>query len=120
MTTMTAQTPPPAEPGSLADQRGRLRAALILVEQMAGKAPAALATTGDPDSAARAYAAATSIARRRFDALAGEAGVFAAAGIAALMRHRETVGRDCAPAAAQLAGDVRRALAAMDRLIPPA
>jgi hypothetical protein len=120
MPKMTAPTPAQADPAVLAEQRGRLRAALVLVEQMAGMTPDGDATPEDPHAAVRAYAAATSIARRRFDALASEAGVFAAAGIAALIRHREALGRDCAPAAAQLATDMRRALTAMDRLIPPA
>jgi hypothetical protein len=114
---MTAP-PPQTEPALRAEQRERLRVALMLVRQMAGMKPD-IAPNG-PEVAARAYAAATPIARRRFDALAGEAGAFAAAGIAALIRHRDARGRDCAPAAAQLADDISRALTALDRLIPPA
>jgi hypothetical protein len=116
---MTVHAPLPRDANVTADQRGRLRSALALVEQMAGE-PSSATTSEDEAAATRAYAAATSVARRRFDALASEAGVFAAAGIAALLRHHEAKGKDCAPAAAQLAQDMRRALTAMDRLIPPA
>jgi hypothetical protein len=120
MPMMTAHAPLPPDAAVLADQRARLRSALTLVEQMAGESTAPSPIVEDEEAAAQAYAAATSVARRRFDALASEAGVFAAAGIAALLRHHEAKGKDCAPAAAQLAQDMRRALTAMDRLIPPA
>lgn len=101
--------------GALA-QRDRLRAALALVESMAGGRArrAKVADTAPPPDA---YARARPIARRRFDAVAGEAGAFAAAGIAALIRHRDATGRDCAAAAEQLSRDMRAALAALDRIL---
>jgi hypothetical protein len=100
------------------DERHRLRAALALVEQMAGEQGAPPPGTVPGDGAGRT--ATPPIARRRFDALAGEAGAFAAAGIAALIRYRDQKGQDCAPAAAQLAREMRQALAQLDRLIPQA
>ena len=107
---------PPPTPADAEEQRRRLRTALALVEQMAGE-PAAPPPT--PDQGA-ARSAPPPIALRRFDALATEAGAFAAAGIAALIRYQDDTGQACAPAAAQLARDMRRALAEMERLIPTA
>lgn len=107
-----------AAPATADDRRRRLTAALTLVEQMAEMkdSPVPLAD----GQVAAAYAAAAPIARRRFDAVADEAGAFAASGIAALIRHREAKGSDCAAAAEQLARDMRQSLAIMDRLVPPA
>lgn len=100
------------------DQCARLRAALALVERMAGQAG-----TGEERCAAvlraGAYARAAPITRRRFDAVVGEARIVAAAGIAALIRHREQASSDCAAAAQQLAAEMRHAIETMDRLVPP-
>lgn len=103
----------------------RLRGALALVERM-GEGAAALprgAMTFDQQALddgamlALAYANASSVARRRFDALASEAAAFAAAGIRALIQYKDRTGEDCAPAARQLADEMSRSIAAMMRLI---
>ena len=101
----------------------RLRGVLMLVEQIAGSTdPAARPSPIDQqllnDGAAIAldYANASSIARRRFDALAGEAAAFGAAGLNALMRQKQRTGRDQA-AARQLAEEMRQSIDAMARII---
>lgn len=102
----------------------RLRGVLTLVERMAGPdAPPAKRHPMDEDmldegaALALAYAHAPSVARRRFDALAGEAAGFAAAGLQALIQYKQRSGRDCAPAALQLARDMRLSIDAMARMI---
>ena len=108
------------------DEAGRalahLRAVLALVEGMAGinRAPPPTMDESALEASAAlalAYANAPSIARRRFDALTVEAASFAAAGLAALLRHRERTGRDCAPAAARLAQEMRNSIAAIEGLL---
>lgn len=102
----------------------RLRDVLALVERMAGvDAPSARRDPIDERALdegaalALAYAHAPSVARRRFDALAGEAAGFAAAGLRALIEHKQRSGRECAPAARQLARDMRSSIEAMTRMI---
>lgn len=107
-----------AEDTAAMERRAQLRAALAIVARMAGVAEVPAETPDEIARRADAYRGATPIARRRLDALAAEAGAFASAGIAALIRHRDTTGRDCAPAASQLMLEMRRAIAAMDRLAP--
>ncbi len=57
------------------------------------------------------------ITRRRFDALAAETAAFSAAGIEVLLRQRSARGGDCRAAAAQLAAEMRAAIAAMLQVI---
>ena len=118
---MTHQAPPAshapgADPGR---QVAQLHEALRLVERLAGR-PAedrdcrleAAASVSD------AYDRALPIVQRRFDALAGEASVWAAAGVEALL----AAGRK-APAhaaAARLAAQLDAALSELSELIRPA
>lgn len=97
-------------------QRQRLRAALAEVERLAGDIDTQDEAPEQVEAQAAGYAAAAPVARRRFDALVAEASAAAAAGIAALIRHRAATGRDCPAAADQLAMTIRQALAAADRL----
>jgi len=79
-----AAPPPGADPGR---QLAQLREALRLVERVAGR-PAAADHDGRLDEAARvseAYARALPIAQRRFEALAAEIALWAAAGVEALL-----------------------------------
>jgi hypothetical protein len=88
----------------------QLRAVLALVEEMAGEAPqplAALVPVPPPSCP---------IARRRLTVLAAETATFAAAGIEALIRHKDMTGVDSVPAARALAGDMRRAIEALERI----
>ena len=98
----------------------RLRGVLALAEEMAGDIGRGDVATGiDPQkldeaaSLALAYANKSSVARRRFDALAGEAAGYSAAGLAALTRYKQRLGRDCPAGARQLATDLRQSIAAM-------
>lgn len=102
-----------------------LREVLALVDRMAGDRHGASARSASSDqleegaALALGYANAPSIARRRFDALASEAAGFAAAGLGALIQHKERTGTDCAPAAQQLADEMRRSIDAMTIMIAP-
>ncbi|WP_129791568.1 hypothetical protein [Sphingosinicella sp. CPCC 101087] len=119
---MTHQAPfpsaaPGADPGR---QVAQLREALRLVERIAGRSDAA---AGDArlDEAARvsaAYDRALPIVQRRFDALAGEATAWAAAGVEALLAAAGT----SAPraAAARLAARIDGALVEMAGLLADA
>jgi len=100
------------------ERRAWLRTVLPLVERMAGGPEMPPEKAGQLEARAQAYAAAAPIARRRFDALTAEAVASAAAGMTALVRHRTATGRDCAPAAEELAVAIRRALIAIHRLAP--
>lgn len=102
----------------------RLRAVLALAEEMAGKTEHREVSTGidqreldEAASLALAYANISSVARRRFDALAGEAAGYSAAGLAALARHKQRLGRDCPAGARQLSVDLRQSIAAMTRVL---
>ena len=115
---MTHQAPPsPATPGiDPGRQVAQLHEVLRLVERLAGRP----AQAGDEqlEAAARvsdAYDRALPIVQRRFDALAGEASVWAAAGVEALL----AAGREApAPAAAaRLAGQIEAALGELSDLI---
>lgn len=121
---------PPAPIGEEAEAANallRLRNVLALVERMTGgPAPTSPWSSGTGEDAldegallASAYAHAPTIARRRFDALASEAAGFAAAGLSALIRHKEGRGYDCEPAARQLARDMRQSIEAMESIIEP-
>ena len=118
---MTHQAPPPAAPGlDPGRQVAQLHEALRLVERLAGRAEA---ETGERrlDAAAQvsdAYDRALPIVQRRFDALAGETSVWAAAGVEALL----AAGRIApAPAAAgRLARQIESALRELTDLIRPA
>jgi hypothetical protein len=114
---MTHQAPfssaaPGADPGR---QVAQLREALRLVERIAG-----LETGGDArlDEAARvsaAYDRALPIIQRRFDALAGEAAAWTAAGVEALLAAAEAVAPRAA--AARLAAQIDQALADLADLL---
>jgi len=109
---MTYQAPPPpavpaADPGR---QLAQLSEALQLVGRIAGRSGLARADCR-LDEAARlshAYDRALPVARRRFDALAAEASVWAAAGVEALLAAGEAAPR---AAAARLALALDRVLA---------
>lgn len=119
-------SPAPSRPAGSDDgaarDMARLRSVLELIERMAG-APSDKPATIDEaslDHGARlaiAYSSAPTITRRRYDALAGETAACAAAGLAALIRHKERTGRDCAPAAAHLAEEMRRSIAMLTGML---
>jgi hypothetical protein len=118
---MTHQAPPStpplgADPGR---QFAQLREALRLVERIAGQGESA-SQESRLDEAARiseAYARALPVAQRRFEALAAETSVWAAAGVEALL----IAGEDAPPAAAaRLVHSLERALSEMAALLPPA
>jgi len=115
---MTHQAPPSAplpgaDPGR---QLAQLREALRLVERIAGR-PDSGSRESRLDEAARiseAYARAMPIAQRRFEALAAETSVWAAAGVEALL----IAGEDAPRAAAErLACSLERALSALAELL---
>jgi hypothetical protein len=115
---MTHQAPPsPAQPDAEPGRQvAQLREALRLVERIAGRLAAA---TDDQrlDEAARiseAYDRALPVARRRFEALAAESSVWAAAGVEALLAAGETAPR---AAAARLALALERTLRELAELL---
>jgi hypothetical protein len=100
-------------------QVARLRHVLALVEEIAGR-PASAPTDSSLDEAARisgAYEAALPIDQRRYDSLAGETSLRAAAGVEALLALRER-GRPSTAAAARLAEELRAALDRLSGLLP--
>jgi hypothetical protein len=108
---MTHQAPPcPAPPGAdPGRQVAQLREALRLVERIAGR-PDRAADERRLDQAASlidAYDRALPVARRRFEALAAESSVWAAAGVEALLAAGEAAPR---AAAARLARALERTL----------
>ena len=118
---MTHQAPPsPVPPGfDPGRQVAQLLEVLRLVERIAGGAEPA-APDGRLEEAARiseAYDRALPVARRRFEALAAETSVWAAAGVEALLIAGEDAPR---AAAARLAHSLDRALSEMAALLPPA
>jgi hypothetical protein len=117
---MTHQSPPSAPPPGADPGRqiAQLREALRLVEHFAGQ-PEPASQEGRLDEAARiseAYARALPVAQRRFEALAAETSVWAAAGVEALLIAGEDAPR---AAAARLAHSLERALSEMAALLAP-
>ena len=118
---MTHQAPPSVpvagpDPGR---QVARLREALRLIERIAGR-PASPAHDDALDEAARisgAYDSALPVVQRRFDALAAETAIWAAAGVEALLAAGEA--EPPRAAAARLAGQLDAALSAMAALLRP-
>ena len=115
---MTHQAPPSTplagpDPGR---QVARLREALRLIERIAGRP---VSPEGDAlDEAARlsaAYDAALPIVQRRFEALAAETAIWAAAGVEALLAAGEAPPPRAA--AARLAGQLDAALGEMAALL---
>ncbi len=100
-----AAPPPGADPGR---QLAQLREALRLVERIAGR-PDSASNEIRLDEAARvseAYERALPVAQRRFDALAAETAIWAAAGVEALLGG----GAPSRAAAERLAASLERAL----------
>jgi hypothetical protein len=118
---MTHQAPPsPVAPGTdPGRQVAQLREALRLVERIAGGAggPASDARLDEAARVGEAYARALPVARRRFEALAAETSVWAAAGVEALLAAGEFTSR---AAAQRLAAALARALKAMAALLEAA
>jgi hypothetical protein len=115
---MTHQAPPsPAPPGAdPGRQVAQLREALRLVERIAGR-PDCATDERRLDEAARisaAYDRALPVAQRRFDALAAEASVWAAAGVEALLAAGAPSPR---AAAARLARALERTLSELADLL---
>ena len=112
---MTHQSTHAYMPG-LADadsQVAQLRQVLALVEEIAGRqsGPA----SDELDAAARlsaAYAHAPPVVQRRFDRLASETALWAAAGVETLLQLSDG-GRPAEAAASVLAGELRKALRAL-------
>ena len=115
---MTHQAPLPASPGAdPGRQVAQLHEALRLVERLAGRA-------GDDDRDQRleaaaqvsdAYDRALPIVQRRFDALAGETTVWAAAGVEALLAAGRVA--PAPAAAARLALQIENALDELTGLV---
>jgi hypothetical protein len=115
---MTHQAPPsPAPPGiDPGRQVAQLREALRLVERIAGR-PECATDERRLDEAARiseAYGRALPVAQRRFEALAAETAVWAAAGVEALLAAGEAAPR---AAAARLALSLERTLSELADLL---
>jgi hypothetical protein len=112
---MTHQAPP-VSPSAGADpgrQHAQLREALRVIERIAGREPAP--SEAQLDEAARlsaAYDRALPVAQRRFDALAAETAIWAAAGVEALL----VAGQAAPPraAAGRLADTLTRALSELE------
>ena len=107
---MTHQAPPvsPAAGADPGRQLAQLREALRLVERIAGRTSAAEAGLDEAATLSAAYDRALPVAQRRFDALAAETSIWAAAGVEALL-----VAGEAAPpraAAARLADSLGKAL----------
>lgn len=96
-----------------AEQIAQLRAIHALVDELAGNAPERVGAVADID---RLYDRASSIAQRRFDALAGETAAYAAAGLSALIAGRSAGGM-VAGAAAHLARAMARSIRRMEALL---
>jgi hypothetical protein len=115
---MTHQAPPSSAPSGADPGRqvAQLREALRLVERIAGRHETASAEHR-LDEAARiseAYERALPVARRRFEALAAETSIWAAAGVEALLIPGDTAPR---AAAARLALSLERALGELAGLL---
>ena len=119
---MTHQAPPSAKPAGPdpGHQIAQLREAQRLIERIAGRTPT-IASDAALDEAARistAYDAALPVIQRRFETLAAETAIWAAAGVEALL----AAGTEAPPraAAARLADRLDAALRALAALLPPA
>lgn len=116
---MTHQSPTqyPRVPIDAGRQVAQLRHLLRLVEELAGRTPAAGADDAALDESARissAYDNAWPIVQRRFDALAAEIANWSAAAVEALL----AVGQDrCAAAARRLADELAKALKDLAKLL---
>lgn len=111
---MTHQAPPvsPAAGADPGRQLAQLREALLLVERIAGRTSAAEAGLDAAATLSAAYDRALPVAQRRFDALAAETAIWAAAGVEALL-----VAGNAAPpraAAARLADSLGKALGQLE------
>ncbi len=107
---------PPVEAGA---QVARLRHVLADIEGMAQTARPGGAGYRALDQAARisaAYDRSSTLVRRRFDALAEETATWTAAGVEALLAA-QTSGVEPRAAAAQLAGELERALGDLARIV---
>ena len=116
---MTHQAPPsfPAAGPDPGRQVAQLREALRLIERIAGR-PGAPLPDGALDEAARisaACACALPVVQRRFEALAAETSVWAAAGVEALLAAGEA--NPPRAAAARLAAQLDAALIRMAALL---
>jgi len=116
---MTHQAPSPAAAPGADPARivAQLREALRLVERIAGRPDSSAADERGLDEAARiseAYDRALPVARRRFEALAEETSVWAAAGVEALLVAGTRAPRG---AADRLAAALERALSALADLL---
>lgn len=117
---MTHQAPPSpassgADPGR---QVAQLREALRLVEKLADRASAS-SQDAALDEAARlsaAYDRAPPVARRRFDALAAETSIWAAAGVEALLAANDAA-EPPRRAASRLAEAIEEALGDLSELL---
>lgn len=111
---------PPLPPNAGPDpgrQIAQLREALRLIERIAGR-PVAPRPDDALDEAARisaAYEAALPVVQRRFEALAAETAIWAAAGVEALLSAGE--GAPPSAAAARLAGRLDSALSDLAALL---
>ena len=115
---MTHQAPP-VSPSAGADPGRRLaqlREALRLVERIAGCETTAEAGLDEAARLSAAYERGLPVAQRRFDALAEETAIWAAAGVEALLAAGETAPPRAA--AARLADTLGRALRGLEKALP--
>lgn len=117
---MTHQAPPvPASSGAdPGGQFAQLREALRLVEQLADRAPERGQDEALDEAAklSAAYDRAPPVARRRFDALAAETSVWAAAGVEALLAANDAA-EPPRRAAGRLAEAIEEALGDLSELL---
>jgi hypothetical protein len=116
---MTHQAPP-ISPSAGADpgrQLAQLREALRLVERIAGREGSAEAGLDEAARLSAAYDRSLPVAQRRFDALAAETAIWAAAGVEALLAAGEPAPR---AAAARLADSLGKALRELESALPSA
>ena len=101
-------------------QLARLSEVLALVEELAGRStsPRADAALDQAAQASAAYEAAFPVVQRRFDMLAAEIGVWAAAGVEALLVLRER-GRPVEAAASRLADELQKSLDRLREIVLP-
>lgn len=115
---MTHQAPP-VSPSAGADpgrQLARLREALRLIERIAGRESPAEAGLDEAARLSAAYDRVLPVAQRRFDALAAETAIWAAAGVEALLIAGEA--EPPRAAAARLADSLAKALRELEAALP--